>query len=106
MGTILATTGGINAVAYCPRGQILALCAFNDERMLWDAETGEKRGNHQDFSGLEESPLSKTHSQKVTCLVPSPDGHTLASTSLDGLIKLWRKAVSQAQIEGHVTSIS
>ena len=78
---IITLRGGGPAVAFSPDGQLLAN-QYQGSRAgvtigLWDVQTGELH-----------HILSKHHSP-LTCMVFSPDGKTLASSSRDSEIIFW-----------------
>jgi WD40 repeat protein len=64
-------------LSFSADGRLLA-SALENEVKLWDVQTGALKGN---------LPLAKTF-----CLALSPDGHTLATTNRDGMVRLWEVA--------------
>ncbi|KAF4964049.1 hypothetical protein FSARC_7998 [Fusarium sarcochroum] len=123
--TLTDHSSGINAVAFSPNGQLFASCSFDDEVRLWDARTWTPIGKLEDFEDDDRSssgdmmdsihlePLTvanrdlKGHSEKVTCLVVSPNGQLLASGSQDGTIKLWLiEGVEVQGLEAHSSVVN
>ncbi len=65
------------AVAYAPKGRLLASGSADRTVKLWNLET------------LDLERTYRGHKDFVTALAFSPDGKMLAAASLDGSIKLW-----------------
>jgi WD40 repeat protein len=57
MRTLNGYTSGINAVTFSPDGRHLVSGAFNGEVRLWDVESGEARGEFDEF---EEGSMSNS----------------------------------------------
>ena len=134
---LLGHTSGINAVAFSPNGELLASGSFDDEVRLWDAEEWKPHGRLEDFGddddeddddggarvwpgyGRGETSVesfmfdlpakkpSKAHSSEVACVVFSPDGQFVASSSQDATIKIWSaKGAELWKLEGHSASVT
>ena len=79
-------TGGVTAVAYAPDGTTIATgCGWRwrDDKdnsntvQLWDA-----------FTGIRKVKLAG-HTKRITAIVYSPDGTTIATASRDSTVRLW-----------------
>ncbi len=68
-----------HCAALGPGGRLLAL-SMDSRVLLWDLARGELLG------------ACNGHDDRVTAIAFAPDGQTLASTSLDGTMRLWRCA--------------
>jgi WD40 repeat protein len=77
-------SGAINALAYDPKGKILASGISDNTIVLWDTQTLQMVG----------APLSG-HLNQVNSVTFSPDGTLLASASVDNTIILWDLASGQ-----------
>jgi WD40 repeat protein len=73
----LAHTGGVEAVAFSPSGDLAATGSSDGAVQLWDARRGEPIGTPMEHLG------------KVTALAFSPDGTSVLSGSWDGTARLW-----------------
>jgi WD40 repeat protein len=69
--------------------------AGGGEIRLWDAATGERRGNYVGFGG------------RVLSLAFTADGRTLASGHEDRVVRLWNPATGQehAVLRGHTLPV-
>jgi WD40 repeat protein len=76
---LTSKTEEILAVALSPDGQTAA-SAGGHEVTLWEVTTGRKLH------------ILASHSDFVTALAFSPDGKCIASTSLDGTVRIWNSA--------------
>ncbi|HZU38081.1 MAG TPA: protein kinase, partial [Gemmataceae bacterium] len=74
---VTAHTDEVQAIAYAPRGDILATAGGDDTIELWNGRTFRLR------------KILTGHDAPVTCLKFSPDGHMLASGSEDHTVRLW-----------------
>ncbi|RKU31277.1 hypothetical protein C6497_01955 [Candidatus Poribacteria bacterium] len=105
--------GWVCSLAFNPDGSILAVGGSNGVT-LWDVNRMHQL-NHQhlrvirtddfDVTGLQKAVL-KGHTDLVTSVVFSPNGHTLATGSEDGTILLWdiTKTPTTGQIAQHSIS--
>ena len=82
LGSLQGHTRYIHALAFSPKGGILASASADQSIRLWDVQTGKELG------------VLRGHGQAVWTLAFSPDGSTLASGCKDGSVWLWR-AVSK-----------
>jgi len=88
--TNLSRTSGVTALACSPNSELLA-AASSEVIDLWDARSGERRGQ----------PIG--HEYVVWGLAFTPDGQNLASASADRTIRVW-SVVDQAllnSVQGH-----
>jgi WD40 repeat protein len=78
---LLSVGGNVGTLALSPDGKIIAVARGQLERdksiYLYDSATGQLLNT------------LKGHTQPVTSLAFSPDGHYLASGSWDGTLRLW-----------------
>jgi WD40 repeat protein len=78
-GGPIFTNSSANGVAFSPNGKLLASSTFDKTVRLWDAATGEARGE----------PLTG-HTDHVIAVAFSPeDSNLLASASADKTVRLW-----------------
>jgi WD40 repeat protein len=73
--------GGVTAIAFGPRGNVIATGAGNGVVRLWDAKTGELIAKMNDHAG-----------ESITGLAFSPDGGLLAGSG-KGAVVLWDLAL-------------
>ena len=73
-------------VAFSPQGDLLAAAVGDGRLHLWHVgQAVNQAETRQEFPFL----TVDAHRRAVTCLAFSPDGHTLASGSLDTSVRLW-----------------
>ncbi len=75
------------AVAFSPDGKTVITGSQDKTARLWDAATGQPRGQ----------PL--THQGSVTAVAFSPDGKTVITGSLDNTARLWHVAELPEELE-------
>jgi WD40 repeat protein len=79
------------AVAFHPKGEILASGSYDHTAKLWDVKSAK------------ELQTLRGHRGVVMTVAFSPDGRTLATGGIDGTIRLWdtRTGVDRATLTGH-----
>jgi WD40 repeat protein len=102
-GALIRTLTGhselVMSVAFSPDGKLLASGSDDASVRLWDAKTGKPLRKIMRVDRLLEllAPVAKKlfgleidgHSYAVRAVAFSPDGKTLASASVDPVVKLW-----------------
>ena len=100
INTLTGHKDRVESIAFSPDGTKLASGAADETVKLWDVSTGENINTFggtgstsaavqmlQIFSGR--APSSTQRKSPVTSVAFSPDGTTLASGELGGMVKLW-----------------
>lgn len=75
--TLKGHTGKVNAIKFCPNGNLLASSSDDNTIKIWDVNSGREK---RTLVG---------HSNYVTCLSFSPDGNRLVSGSEDNTVRVW-----------------
>ena len=83
--------GGL-ALAFSPESQFLASGLWNGEVHLWHTTPEERQEERNSFVQYSPKLTLKGHKGVVSKLLFSPDGRTLITGSVDGLIKAWDTA--------------
>jgi WD40 repeat protein len=79
-GTVFATSGGVNGVAFSPDGKILVTADGDGTIRMLNPATGRP---------LRVPLLAGSRRGGVRCVVFSPDGKILASAEADGTVRFW-----------------
>jgi predicted NACHT family NTPase len=89
--TFSKVLGSVNAVAFSPEGDRLAIGDSKGTVQVWDVASGQVIW------------LQSNHKSGVLSVAFSPDGATLASASYDGTVKLWSRQSGDClnTLEGH-----
>ena len=86
---------GLRSVSFSPDGTTLAT-AFREEILLWDVASGQLKNTLEHPAwGSPYHAQSEFLLAVVNSVAFSPDGTTLASTSLDATVRLWDVATGQ-----------
>ena len=107
-------TGWISGVAFTPDGENLVSSSYDRTVVLWNAR---KVGMEPIMSMTQSRPPTPRpevliqHQEPLTDLVLSPDGRTLCSASLGGLVELWdpatgRKIALLGNVDGILDSVA
>lgn len=93
---------GVQCVRYSPDGQLLASGCRNGLIRLWSTSLAHNRSSKPGIINSSARPL-QGHTDWVWNIAFSPDGHWLASASLDGTLRLWSVQDEQPihVLEGH-----
>jgi WD40 repeat protein/GTPase SAR1 family protein len=98
--TLQGHSNGIYAIALHPNGTLLASAHEDQTVRLWQVPL-EAIVTAQ--NNLEPCQTLRGHQNRILAIAFSPDGHTLASGSLDRTIKLWNPETYQCRLtlQGH-----
>lgn len=81
----LSGQGSLYAVAFAPKGNLLAVAPFDGVPKIYDATTGALR---HELTG---------HLARVTALAFASDGRTLVTASIDGTARMWNTSTGAAR---------
>ena len=95
------------ALAFSPESQFLASGLWNEEVHLWPTMPEERQEERNSFVQYSPKLALKGHKGIVSKLLFSPDGRTLITGSVDGLIKAWDTASGNQRFtcEAHINHI-
>jgi WD40 repeat protein/tRNA A-37 threonylcarbamoyl transferase component Bud32 len=96
---VFSHAGAVRSIAFSPDGKTLITGSEDQTARLWDAATGQPRGQ----------PL--THQGGVNSVVFSPDGKTVITGSMDHTARVWDAATGQSlgpplTHQGEVTAVA
>ncbi|CCA76398.1 related to WD40-repeat protein (notchless protein), partial [Serendipita indica DSM 11827] len=88
----------VNAILFFPNGSYIVSCSDDETIRIWDADTGQPRGE----------PL-QGHESGVRTLTFSPDGSLIVSGSDDNTIRLWDAVTGRPEgepFQGHNDAVN
>jgi WD40 repeat protein/GTPase SAR1 family protein len=98
--TLQGHSNGIYAISLHPNNTLLASAHEDQTVRLWQVPLASTTTNQ---NTLEPFQTLRGHQNRILAIAFSPDGHTLASGSLDRTIKLWNPETYQCRLtlQGH-----